>query len=237
MLGSFQLKESQGEFNILLMEALAKELNRELKKLPKKLTKPFQESVANVFRETDIFDSLLYGELRGMFGFPYATENLLVGSILTAIKDDLHIEFSEVFATSASFIGGLNVYVVKKTLQDILQAKGAEFDVDLSAKSTINSYPNLLENEPITKFNIPWIKWLLLDGDKVQVSNFTFIGGEGKGRSNKGIMAATKNESRWFRLPKEYAGTINDNWITRTLDHYVSRFEGEWSVLIQKELL
>lgn len=228
----FELTADNAEFSRLIMEALAKEANKHLKKLPKKLTIPFRKSVEEVFRESHTYQQLINGELRGRFGFPNGTEAGFVGSILFAIRDDLHIDFTPVYSTSVDLYGGITIYVVKKTLEDILKANGAEFVVRSPSRKI---YPNLTKDEP-DRFNIKWVDWLLLQGDKIIVQDFSFVGGEGIGRSTKGVMRPTTNSSKWFRVPPDYSGTINDNWVTRTLDHHISLFADKWGSLIEQEL-
>jgi hypothetical protein len=63
-------------------------------------------------------------------------------------------------------------------------------------------------------FEIPWLRWLTLEGDKIMVGDHSFVGGYlERSRTGYGIMAKPGN----WHVPVEYAGTAEENWITRAL--------------------
>jgi hypothetical protein len=61
-------------------------------------------------------------------------------------------------------------------------------------------------------FDIPWLRWLTLEGDAVLVADHHFLA-KAAGRTRRGVMVPT---GVW-RVPAEYAGTADDNWILRAL--------------------
>ena len=58
-----------------------------------------------------------------------------------------------------------------------------------------------------------WLDWLINRGDEIIVSQFGFESAGGKGRSGGGKM---KKGGSW-RISPQYAGTVDDNFITRAL--------------------
>ena len=60
---------------------------------------------------------------------------------------------------------------------------------------------------------LDWLNWLLTRGDDIIVGDYSFIQKPGIGRSGLGAMTA----GGVFRIPPEYSGTQDDNFITRTL--------------------
>ena len=69
---------------------------------------------------------------------------------------------------------------------------------------------------------MPWLDWLITEGDKPIVKGYKYVN-DVIGRSGQGIMKQQNGES--WRVPPEFAGDINDNFITRALDEpaFISR--------------
>ena len=61
--------------------------------------------------------------------------------------------------------------------------------------------------------DLHWLRWLLLEGYKVLVVGFHFRFQPGRGRSQLGYM----RKGGFWRVPPEYAGTADDNFVTRAL--------------------
>lgn len=60
---------------------------------------------------------------------------------------------------------------------------------------------------------LPWLKWLLIQGD-FNIVNYYFTKKSGVGRTGeKGIMV--EKEGAHWRVPPEHAGTIDENFITK----------------------
>ena len=64
-------------------------------------------------------------------------------------------------------------------------------------------------------YSLPWLQWLLLDGTKVLIdSHQVVIGPNLRSRTSMAIM---RPGSGWS-VPNEFAGTQNNNWLTRAID-------------------
>jgi hypothetical protein len=65
---------------------------------------------------------------------------------------------------------------------------------------------------------IPWLQWLLIEGDKFIITGYTYIVEPTvveKSRTDKGIM---HKSTRSWRVPPAHSGTPDDNFLTRALD-------------------
>ena len=60
--------------------------------------------------------------------------------------------------------------------------------------------------------NLPWLHWLLMRGGSPIIIGFRYKA-DGGGRTGGGIMIP----GGVFRIPLEYSGTVDDNFITRAL--------------------
>ena len=82
---------------------------------------------------------------------------------------------------------------------------------------------------------IPWLQWLLLEGRRYVVKDFIFLSSDvaptTSSRTGKGIMVPKKESGGW-RVPEKFAGTIDDNFVTRTVDKLLDGIVND----LQKEL-
>lgn len=142
------------------------------------------------FLKSDTFISMLIGELRGEFGFS--------DSYLNNIEDICA-------AISA-------VYLDYKVL------KGKDF-----LKIVIGVHDkNDIDYEEIGVFTtekgerIYWLYWLLTQGTTPVVPRYDVYPIQGAGRSHMAVMIS--NDITSYSVDPRYAGTENDNWVTRILD-------------------
>lgn len=64
---------------------------------------------------------------------------------------------------------------------------------------------------------LEWLKWLLLFGDKTIIKDYTVVlGPNPRSRTGNAVMVQ-ETKSRW-NIPPQFAGTLNNNWITRSID-------------------
>jgi hypothetical protein len=61
--------------------------------------------------------------------------------------------------------------------------------------------------------NLHWLDWLLTKGDTIIITNYHYNPGTGLGRSGLGNMTP----GGAFRVPPQYSGTTDNNFITRAL--------------------
>jgi hypothetical protein len=65
--------------------------------------------------------------------------------------------------------------------------------------------------------NLEWLNWLLIDGDRTIVREYA-ISLKPNRRSRTGFALMVKNPKKKWSVPSEYAGTRNNNWVTRAID-------------------
>lgn len=80
----------------------------------------------------------------------------------------------------------------------------------------VNNFANLPSGTYTTKkgTEMPWLKSLLLDGSKIIISDYRYSPQESENsRTGFGVM----KRGGFWRIPPEYSGTLNDNFITRAV--------------------
>jgi hypothetical protein len=64
---------------------------------------------------------------------------------------------------------------------------------------------------------LPWLEWLLLYGGKIIVRDYRVkMGSNNRSRTGMAVMVESSG-SNW-RVPTEFAGTSNNNWVTRAIN-------------------
>ena len=129
--------------------------------------------------------------LAAQFGLPFGTGQDAVDAIAKAVTDSFSIDISKISQKDLS--GGLRLNFMPATFKDLL---------DLPEGKVIDE-----DNE------LHWLSWLLTEGFKVIVIGYSFRFDPGEGRSKGGYM---RNGGIW-RVPPQFAGTPEDNFITRAL--------------------
>jgi hypothetical protein len=227
-----ELQDTNAEFRMKILQGLCTEMNKAMRGIVKRIEPDFKRVIDTCFTVTETYSSLLSGKLRGAFGFPNGTETRFVQAIMKAIKDDMHIVPLRCFTNGTQIAGGIQVNFVASTLENILNSP--------LASHTVQSQHNyaFLTGPTAQSFKIPWMEWLLVEGDKIQVMDYSYIF-KFAGRSAHGIMVPTKKPGNFFsvaRVGPQFAGVVNNNWITRTLDDFSNYIEARWSDILEREL-
>ena len=71
---------------------------------------------------------------------------------------------------------------------------------------------------------LDWLKWLLLYGDRTIISGYEFtIKNDNKSRTGRGIMQGSVSGS--WRVPSDYAGNVDNNWIIKGIESVADDIE------------
>jgi hypothetical protein len=185
------INESLSDINNKINQSIAKYLNEKLRRNSSKIVEDIKEEIPNLIKQQPEIKSLLNesrNTLFSIFGLPYGTSNSTVDAIVDSISNSIlyNIEYID-----KNLNGGLTIHFQPKNLQNLL---------NLPAGHVIDGDTDL-----------HWLKWLLTLGDTIIVANYQYTAQSGLGRSKNGIMTTGNS----FRVPPQYSGTLNDNFITR----------------------
>jgi len=141
------------------------------------------------------YNSISDGDLKHELGLVDGKQRL--DNIIDIAKNTIHIQKSPVIITKRGLSGKLSILGVPLGYSDLLGSS----DATLSTK----------------KYDLPWLDWMLNLGDKIIVRDYFFdLEKTSKSRTGLGIMRGASG-SGW-RVPPQYSGTIDDNFITRSID-------------------
>lgn len=159
----------------------------------------------NIFINNPTYTSLLNGVLRTDFGLTDPSQTL--DEISNYLKSNIFYRKNSTGVRgtilTAGFVFGINTF----DLSRIIGLQG-------SAGSPV-----------------PWLEWLLLMGNDVVISDYNVSYNVNNQSSRTGSGAMIQNTSG-YRVPSQFTGTINSNFITQTL----SLLELEFNIIIQKRL-
>ena len=187
---SIKILESDGMIVKKINTSLAKMLNKSLVRSANTITASLKPIIAGSLSTSPEILSLSSGVLRVDFGLTTDPS----GAIINSIIDTLNVKVDKVVGSNAGIKGGLLI-----TMQPI----------DYS-----NLFSLSVAEQIITGGSIPWLRWLLTFGQQIIIANFGVKYESGKGRTGGGHMSV---KERPFKIHSGFAGTVDDNFITRAV--------------------
>jgi len=204
---SIDLLENNTEIGQKILQAISKKINNIIVKKIDTIQQKISLETVNYLKTTNTYFSLIDGELAGHFGLPPTVRKSYVDNILNKIGSNIEVNFKKFVIRNKNISGYLQIDVLINNFSDILSM----------LDSTIMTERGVLLN---------WLQWLLLEGDRVIVSQHEIMPSI-QGRSKKMIMI--KSNAGVWRVPPEFSGVQNDNWLTRAILN-----SGEYLKIIEK---
>lgn len=192
------IKESVPQINKLIKIALIEEINKKFNlNTVRELVKAIKDDIKLILLKTPEAHSLLGGELSKQFGIPSGLDDNFVKTIISTIAENIEFKFNKMSIGGNTINGGFTFYVAKSNFSDILALPQANIITEKGQ-------------------SLPWLKWLLFDGDRVIISQHSLQFVPQASRSHSYIMI--NNHGGFWKVPSEFSGTVKNNWITRALD-------------------
>lgn len=187
---------SKRSFRNQVSRAFQSVFQRRLVKLSKELNTYLSTNISKWVYDSPEIQSIVNREvLYGELGIPPDMVNDAVEDILNACKNTVTTQINK----KPFGIGGIDILVFPD----------------------LTSLINLPTGQFLSNGNkIEWLKALLTSGDSVIVKNYHFMEKDA-GRTGKGIMV----KGGLWRVPPEYSGTIESNFITRSIDSAQTEIE------------
>jgi hypothetical protein len=193
---SLNILESDREIYSRILNAMRPHLQSVFDKTQQSLQSIIPIKFKEALMDEPEYSSLLSGILKYELGIPDASSR--IENIYDAWVSSMVIEKKLISIRNNQLNGGFSIRLMRSDFSDVL---------DLSASTVVDS---------ISGSNIPWIKWLLLEGGKILVRDYRVqYGPNPRSRTDNAIMVSSSSES--WRVPAEFAGTIQDNWVTRSI--------------------
>lgn len=207
--GNVFIVENTNEIESKILRALKPELNKYLEKIFQKIKPKITETVINAIVNSPEYNSLLSGDLKYEFGLPDSDSR--VSSIVNFWKK-INTDYKSVSINGNKLSGGFTINMIDSDYGDVINLPAAVFTTE---KGT----------------DLNWLEWLLLFGNKTIIKDYVVeFGVNPRSRTGRAVMRGVQ-KGKWS-VPSEFAGTKNNNWITRAIDS----IDGEINSIIKEAI-
>jgi hypothetical protein len=197
---SMKILETNADIDKKIRKAMAQDLNKRMKKALRRIEPRFRNMVMKEIQGTPEISSLVGGRLQFEFGLTQASQK--VSKILQEWSKSLTITSVRFTPSARSIKGSVKIQMIQANYDDVLGLNAARQQTEKGQ-------------------SLAWLKWLLLDGDKIIVREYEI--GMGDGRA--GPLVMRKNRSGRWRVPPEFSGTARNNFVTRAVDNVLPELE------------
>lgn len=188
------IDEKQAERDII--KALQEETNSILSRASTHIKLKIRKMIQYRITNSPEYKSLVnHGQLQGELGLPNPKQAM--DDILNIWIKSIRITLRPAKTTGNDIKAFLDIDMIDGTFQDVLGSPSASFTTDSGQ-------------------DIPWLEWLLTAGDAVLVRGYDIVFNSKYSRTGLNIML--KSITANWRMPPEFSGTVNDNFVTRALE-------------------
>lgn len=207
---NLKLLESNAEITNKILLSIKDILDVAFGKALKTLRVSIPNQVKNAIMSEPEYQSLVSGKLKYEFGIPNSASE--VNKIISIWTNNIVVDVTPVSISSGGLRGGFGINMIQADYSDVLGAGSASV------------------TDSKTGAVLPWLEWLLLYGGQIIVKNYKVqMGPNRNSRTGMAIMVSSKEN---WRVPSEFAGTKDNNWITRAL----TNLDSPITKLIQEEI-
>lgn len=193
---SLKILESNREIYNRILNAMKPHFQSVFDKTQKNLEQIIPSKFKEALMNEPEYTSLLNGILKYELGVPDALSR--IEAIYDAWVSAMIVEKTPISIKNNQLSGGFTIRLIKSDFSDV---------IGLPVATVVDSVSNS---------NIPWLRWLLLEGGKILVRDYKVqYGPNSRSRTGNAIMVTSSSES--WRVPSEFAGTMQNNWVTRSI--------------------
>lgn len=180
-----------------ILSALLPQVKKYMKDVINSIKQELPAILTEAINNSPEYTSLVGGKLRLELGIPEAGPK--IEQLLQAWITKPEIKYNVPSISGSIIKSKFSISLIKSSFEDVLNLDAAYVE------DTLRGY------------NLPWLQWLLLEGDMTIVENYEVLIGPSKySRTGNAIMKEGKGKT--WKVPSEYSGTISDNWITRAIE-------------------
>jgi hypothetical protein len=185
------------EFEKYVTKALSGHLKKQSGTISQRIQEPLQQIVRESIITTPEYRSLQGGKLQGELGVtsPAARIEAIINTWVSHISVEVKVAVRPLLSIQIGFL--------EEGYGDVLSLPEASYDYE--------------------RGTIPWLQWLLLEGDKRIVRSYEFSPITRNSRTGLGIM--TPSGRRGWQVPSEFSGTETNNFATRAFDGVDTKIE------------
>lgn len=180
-----------------IIKAVKEEINRILSKASTNIKLNIRKAVQSAIMNSKVYKSLVnHGQLQGELGV--VNPGTAMTDILNVWIKSIKINLKPARTSGNNSIkASIDIDMINNNYQDVLSLQSAKYTTDKGEE-------------------IPWLEWLLTAGDKIIIRNYDIVFNAKYSRTGLNIML--KSVTANWRVPPEFSGTPNNNFVTRALE-------------------
>jgi len=190
------LKETDDEIIAMILNAMTNQLNSAINKAIPKIEKRIKALLVDLISNCPEVNAMTTGTFKSELGMVDIQER--INKIIEVWADSLRVKKVDIKQSGSYLNGGIRITAIQSDYYDVMGLTEAEFLT------------------PENSWLLRWLAWLLIDGTRVVVRGYNIRANPRKSRTGKYVMV---EKSEGFRIPPQYAGTPNNNFVTRALDN------------------
>lgn len=202
-----KLVDSTPDISRAILGSIRDYLDPKIKQAASKAAEELPKLVSEALKQEPEYLSLLNGQLKAELGLASSSD---VEAVIEAISSSIELKTQSLIANRSGIKGGFTINMIRA------KDAGGVIGLDI-AKVNDKGY------------SLPWLQWLLFEGNKILIKNYIVeFGSNPNSRSGLAVMQPSPSSS--WRVPPEFIGSEENNWITRA----ISRIENNIYDLIVK---
>jgi len=206
-----KLLTSGSDFKKYILKTISDTVNRRLFSKLSSAENTISNIVIASIKAQPEYLSLKSGELRNKFGIQNTSE---IDNVL-AMFNDINTDIDKARISGGEVTANITINMIK--------------DDFASLSSGMAAYTSEGGSQ------IDWLDWLLYKGNNSVVIGYKYLPVVSpKSRTGKGIMV--KGEGNIFRVPPQFAGTSDDNWITRGVDAALPQIREYFNKIVKQAI-
>jgi len=200
------------EINKMVMQEIVRVGNKILPPIAISIENELKTTIGDIFDLSAEYKSIQSGILQAQFGIRPGEAKSKLKAIITTLAQSTRVNFSQLKLRGNTIEGGFRIFAFRADFADILS---------MDEGFTVTNAGQRLH----------WLDWLLLEGDKLIIADYYFLPGSfPTSRSGGGIMVF--NNAKYWRVPPQFSGVADNNWITRTVQAYIQDLE----IIVEKAI-
>jgi hypothetical protein len=198
------LKTDSTEITRGIINSLRDTINSKLHLIARDIKKDLEKLCDSLMKSSPEYKSISGGVLRTALAIDHPEEALK--DILSEIRNNIDVTFKLISNNKSVWDSGININILKNGVQELLNLSTGKYQGKL--------------------FEVPWLEWLLTQGDRVIIANYpiTYTLTPKQRRMAKSGIEIMEQGGGW-RIPPQFAGTVGDNWVSRTFNTAVLKQE------------
>lgn len=194
---SLKILESDREIAKGLLKVLLPDITKDFNSAVRQISTELPGIINSIVTNTEEYSSLLSGQLKYDLGIPDAGPKI-AGLIDTWVRG-IVIDPDPPRIINNQIKASISASAFKVDFSDVLQLSEAR----------VYDY--------VRRYDLPWLEWLLFYGTAPIITGFDVVYMK-TSRSRTGGAVMRTGDS--WSVPQEFAGTIQDNWITRSIKEH-----------------